>query len=228
MIELTKLKNNDLGINVYSLYETVSRIKNGIFVDLGVRQGISSKIMLLDSDMNNNKIFGIDVDFSVLDDEVRNHPNYTIILGDSSTVGKNWDKPIDILFIDTFHIKQQVLCELYYWYPHLNNDGFIIFHDTNWPLNKYDNYDGIVWPRPEEAIKDFFGINELNYEDEFIQSKNYPESFGLTIINIKQKKDFISLYKNWNRTFEDRNHLISLFWNEHNKNNIQIDLNLQP
>jgi cephalosporin hydroxylase len=228
MIELTKLGNSDLGINVYSLYETISKIKNGTLVDLGVREGNSSKIMLIDSEKNNNKIFGVDVDFSLLNYEVANHKNYTKILGDSCTIGKYWNKSIDLLFVDTFHIKEQVLSELYFWYPHVEEGGFIAFHDTNWPKDKHDNYGGITWDRVEEGVKLFFNVNSLNYEDEYIKMNNYPESWGLTIVEIKKKKDYISDFSNWKEIINRRNHLISLFWNEHNKKNIKIDLNLQP
>ena len=53
---------------------------------------------------------------------------------------------------------------------------------------------------------------------------NYPESWGLTIVEIKKKKDYISELPNWKEIIDGRNHLISLFWNEENKSNIKIDL----
>jgi hypothetical protein len=228
MKELEHIRVGDLGPSRPYIYNTTKTLSNSNIVELGAGYGESTQIFLVDSENNNNILYSIDVNFNLMPPHIKNHINFFGILGDSSTIGKVWDKPVDLLFIDTFHIKQQVLCELYYWYPHLNNNGFIIFHDTNWPTDKHDNYGGIQWPRPEEAIKDFFGIDSLNYEDDFIQSINYSEGFGLTIIQIKQKKDFIGLYKDWNKTFQDRNHLISLFWNENNKHNITIDLVLNP
>ena len=84
--------NDDLGINKNVLYDITSKYTESIFVDLGVREGLSSKIMLSDSVKNNNKVFGVDVDWSMLNSEVKSHPNYTTILGDSSTVGKYWNK----------------------------------------------------------------------------------------------------------------------------------------
>jgi hypothetical protein len=72
---------------------------------------------------DSNKVFGVDVDWSMLNQSVGSHPNYTTILGDSSTVGKYWDVKISGLFVDTFHIKEQVLSELYFWYPHVEEGG---------------------------------------------------------------------------------------------------------
>lgn len=223
---LTHLISTDLGNNVYKLFEKSSLIKEGIFVDLGVRSGISSEVMLLNSGENNNKVFGVDVDFSLLSENIKNNPNYTLILGDSVTVGKQWKIPINGLFIDTFHIKEQVMMELYYWYPHLLEDGFIAFHDSNWPEGKYDEYGGIKWDRVEDGIKEFFNISNLTYEDEFIISEHYPESWGMTIVSIKKKNNYIKQYKKWKEVIDKRNYLINLFWNETNKGDIKIELKL--
>ena len=182
--------------------------------------------MLIDSHINNNKVFGIDVDFSTLNESVRLNPNYTTILGDSSTVGKYWDVKISGLFIDTFHIKEQVLSELYFWYNHVEEGGFIAFHDTNWPENKHDVYGGITWDRVEEGIKLFFNVDSLNYEDEYIKMSNYPESWGMTIVEIKNKKNYIFELPNWGVIMDRRNILINLFWNQENKKNVKIDLKL--
>lgn len=222
---LHKYYPTDIGINANHLYETISKYTNSTFVDLGVRTGISSEIMLLDSEKNNNKVFGVDVEWSGLNSFVNNHSNYTKILGDSSTIGKYWDKKINGLFVDTFHIKEQVLCELYFWYNHIKDNGFVAFHDTNWPEGKHDTYGGIVWDRVEEGVKSFFNINSLNYEDDYIKVTNYPESWGMTIVNIKKKKDYISSFpSSWEEVISRRNHLISLFWDEKNVQDKNIDL----
>lgn len=216
--------NDDLGVNKNVLYDVVSKYTNTIFVDLGVREGVSSKIMLIDSQKNNNKVFGVDVDWTMLNDSVNSHPNYTKILGDSSTVGKHWDKKISGLFVDTFHIKEQVLSELYFWYPHIEEGGFIAFHDTNWPEGKHDFYGGITWDRVEDGIKSFFNVDSLIYEDEFIKMSNYPLSWGMTIVEIKKKKDYVSEFPNWKKIIDRRNKLISIFWNEGNKSDVKIEL----
>lgn len=224
MKELKDILIGDLGISGYSLYNDTAKYENSTIVELGTYVGESTQLFLLNAEQQNNIVYSVDVTFNFLPNYIKENNRLKLILGDSPTVGKYWAKPVDVLFIDTFHIKQQVLSELYFWYPHIKEGGIISFHDTNWPENKYDVYGGISWPRPEEAIKDFFNISSLNYEDDFIQSINYPEGWGLTNIKIKKKKDYIKEYKYWNETFEKRNHLISLFWNETNKENVIIDL----
>lgn len=216
--------NTDLGINSKILYDLIRNQSQSIFVDLGVRSGISSEIMLFNSVQNENRVYGVDVDFSKLNSGVSKHQKYIKIQGDSSTVGKYWSEKINLLFIDTFHIKEQVLSELYFWYPHIEENGFIVFHDTNWPKDKFDIYGGIKWDRVEDAVKEFFKTEELDFEDDHIEMKNYPDSWGMTVVKIKKKKNYILEYQNWEEVFEKRNLLINLFWNENNKQNIEIDL----
>lgn len=223
---LEEFKNTDIGVNSVNLYNIVSKYNNAIFVDLGVRHGVSSMIMMIDSDIKKNKVFGIDVNFDSINNLLNDKTNYEKILGDSVTIGKHWTKKINGLFIDTFHIKEQVLSELYFWYPHIEEGGFIAFHDTNWPEDKYDIYDGIKWDRVENGIKSFFGVDTLNYEDEYIKMLNYPESWGMTIVEIKKKKNYLGNQTNWEEVFKKRNKLISIFWNEENKGNIKIDLTI--
>jgi len=225
-MDISKFLSTDIGINASKLYDVVSKYNNSTFVELGVRSGVSSEIFLFDSEKNNNKIYGVDVDWSMLNPLVDSHINYTKILGDSSTIGKYWDTKINGLFVDTFHIKEQVLSELYFWYPHIKEGGFIAFHDTNWPSNKYDVYGGITWDRVEDGVKEFFNVKSLNYEDEYITMNNYPESWGMTIVEIKKKKDYISEYSNWDDVINKRNKLISLFWNDNNKSEVKIDIKI--
>jgi predicted O-methyltransferase YrrM len=222
--KLEEILTGDLGISGYYIYDSIEKYKNITIVELGTWVGESTKLFLLNSETKNNIIYSIDVNFNNIVWKVKNNNRLNLILGDSVTIGKYWKSPLDILFFDTFHIKEQVMSELYYWYPHVNEGGLLIFHDTNWPNDKHDMYGDIKWDRPEEAIKDFFNITSLNYEDEYIKSVNYPEKWGVTIIEIKKKKNYISEFTKWNEVFDKRNHLISLFWNEQNKGNVKIDL----
>lgn len=228
MNNIKHLENSDLGSNIYELVKKTSLIKNGILIDLGVRTGVSSEIMLLNSKILNNKVYGVDVDFGQTNKNVLNDENYETINGDSCTIGKYWNKPINCLFIDTFHIKEQVMCELYYWYKHVVNGGFIIFHDSNWPVGKFDIYNNIKWDRVEDGIKLFFNVNNLNYEDDYIKIEHFPDSWGMTIVTLKNKKNYVNDFKYWSEVFKKRNELINLFWNETNKGNNIIDLILEP
>lgn len=171
-------------VSTKKLIEIISEIKNGILIDIGVYYGCSSKIMISNSSNNNNKIFGIDpIPFYRT-----NNSNYTYIQDDSVLVGSNWDKgKVDLVFFDSVHAKEQVLCELYYWWELIKEGGYAIFHDTSWDgyihpeghscAGKktgntglgYDSYGGIEWETPDKAVEDFFKI-KINTENRNINN----------------------------------------------------------
>ena len=207
-----ELNGCDLGTNnINRLYEVVDSLgESKKIVDLGVRQGVSSSIFLHNAELKNNKVYGVDIDYSFLNPKLKTNKNYLTLVADTVTLGKRWNEGnIDILFVDTLHIKEQVLCELYFWSQKVNDGGYIIFHDTAWEEGKKDTIAERTYDRVEDAIYAFFNINDLNYEDEFIKSSHFTESYGMTFIKIKKQKDFKNNVKNWNDIFKERNYYIN-------------------
>jgi predicted O-methyltransferase YrrM len=226
-----ELASCDLGNNnILRMYNVVEKAgENKKFVDLGVRQGVSSSIFLYNAEEKNNTVYGADLDFNFLNSKLKNSKKYYTLLADTVTLGKRWNEGnIDILFVDTLHIKEQVLCELYYWAEKINENGVIIFHDTAWEEGKKDTIAEREWDRVEDAIHEFFSINTLNYKDEFIESLHFTESYGMTFIKIKKKKDFKSNIKNWKEIFDNRNYYMNYLFKNDNLQNKIINLNIQP
>ena len=110
------------------------------------------------------------------------------------------DLRADIIFIDTSHYYDHTMKELDIFLPFLNNNGLLMFHDTNmcpFPKNTYlriNNTLGIGWDNKKgvvRAIKDFFSItfDESTYTSLHFSSLNsdwtllhYPYCNGFTII----------------------------------------------
>lgn len=236
-----QLIDSDLGINVVKFIEIVENMgENNIFVDIGVETGKSSKILLNNAIQKNNKVFGIDPR-PCLQSGILENPNYNIIKGDSVVIGKTWDKGnVSIVFIDSIHVKPQVMCELKYWWDLVKVDGWIIFHDTNWTwldengdkqyyVHKanhpgrgrkagnsglgYDTYVGINWETPDSAVKDFFNINSLTEDNDIITSINCPESLGMTFIHKKKEYDYSKGISDvdWQKYENDREEIIKCF-----------------
>jgi hypothetical protein len=225
--------SGDLGTNAFVLEQYVKEKENSIFVDIGVRFGCSSAIMSIDSVRKNNKIYGIDVEYGTFNDSCVSGENYTKLLGDSSTIGKNTQikdlKKVDVLFIDSLHVREQVLCELYYWVPRLNENALIVFHDSHWPDGKKDSFGGKTWESVDKAIIEYFGLESLDdYSDEQIEVNCYPPSWGMTFIKIFNPKKFENKVKDWNKVFEDRNYIISSVSDEINSDVVEIDYELKP
>lgn len=56
--------------------------------------------------------------------------NITIIKENTNIVVSTWDKPIDILHIDTVPTYNEVKLEFYKWLKFVKDDGVILLHDT--------------------------------------------------------------------------------------------------
>lgn len=197
--------NSDLGDNASRLFFATQNPKYKTFVDIGVREGHSSQIMLESAkDKKDAKVYGVDSAFS---DELKKieNPKYELIISDSIECGKEWkkEKP-DFVFIDTTHTKEQVMGELHYWWDLLNIGGTMAFHDTFWQ-GHYEQYAGEKYDLVDAGVKEFFQIpNLLYYEDDFIRVDSFPESMGMTFIQKKAEKDFkvdIS-QKKWKEIFK--------------------------
>jgi hypothetical protein len=227
-------RNTDLGVNVHHLHARAAKYSGVTFVDCGVAYGNSSEILLTAG--VNNKVVGVDVAIDLLRSDVRTSPNWRWIMGDSVTVGTQWrDGPIHGLFIDNLHNNVQVICELYFWYEHIAPGGFIGFHDTHWEPGRAEYYGGVPWGRPEQAVLDFFQMPLLDHEDEWILSRGYPQSLsnegyaecnGMTIIEVKKKRDYRTLRSDWSQWFAKRNELMAYYWPGNNGRNVQAIITL--
>jgi hypothetical protein len=168
---------NELGeVSSKRLYEEINKVRDGILVELGVYQGASSRLLIHKCLENNNHVYGIDP----IPCFQSNNPNYHYMRADSVLTGKEWGPGLaDLVFFDSVHAKEQVLCELYYWWEIIKEGGKAIFHDTSWegylhhsnhraagkpPGNSrkgYDSYGGIDWATPDKAVEEFFNV-QLN------------------------------------------------------------------
>ena len=51
------------------------------------------------------------------------------IIGRSETVGRNWQTPLGLIFIDGSHAYESVLKDYEVWAKHLTPGGYLVFHD---------------------------------------------------------------------------------------------------
>jgi len=51
------------------------------------------------------------------------------IIGHSETVGRNWQTPLGLIFIDGSHAYESVLKDYEVWAKHLTPGGYLVFHD---------------------------------------------------------------------------------------------------
>ncbi len=186
---------DDLGPNKARLFEVASTALPGdVLVDLGVRNGTSSFTMLEATEEQQSRVIGVDC---ALCPWTFAKDRYQYIHLDSVSVVEHIDGPLFLVFFDTLHIKQQVMAELFHYWPKIRVGGWAVFHDTEWPEDKHDVYLDIVWPQAIEGVKAFFGdvasVRGLSAKNEHVRFDHYPESYGMTFV---QKLD------DWNPTVD--------------------------
>lgn len=213
---------SNLGVNLLRLYAVVDRAgRDRTFVDLGVDHGVSSLALGLDAIERGNLVYGVDLSFANLGYDLRAHPNHRRIRGDSVTVGKHWDRgDVDLVFVDTLHVEPQVLSELYHWYPRVRPGGYVIVHDTAWPEGRHDlawhpraSAADPAWPTPDRAVAAFFGLERqfgdgkfdgFHHVDDDLEVTHHAESWGMTIIRVKRRRDLRSNITDWSEVFRQR------------------------
>lgn len=114
---------------------------NGSYLEIGVGGGTSVvAIAQLRPDI---KCYGIDVSTHTRPSdlvEATKVKNVELILGrKAEDVCLEWDKDIDMLFIDGYHYFPNVFWDYVGWYPFVKNGGKIMFHDMeNWEEGRFD------------------------------------------------------------------------------------------
>lgn len=135
------------------LYRLAKKVKQkGVIVEIGSWKGKSTIYLATGSKAGNNaKIYAIDPHTgskehkemlkgkSTFNEFKRNIKNAGIenlvipILKTSEQAALNFNKPVDLIFIDGDHDYQAVLLDFNKWFPKVVNGGIMVFDDTiNW------------------------------------------------------------------------------------------------
>lgn len=181
---------DDLGPNKQRLFAVAAQARSGdVLVDLGVRTGNSSFAMLeATKDIGGVAVIGVDpapCPFICPD-------RYEYLQTDSISAVQSPAMPgeLFLVFFDTLHIKEQVMAELYHYWPKIRVGGWAVFHDTAWPEWKHDEYLGITWGQAIEGVRAFF--KGYVREEWGTSVQTYPESWGMTFVQ--------KLTPDWNPT----------------------------
>lgn len=166
--------NDDLGENREHLRAACEEAVSGdALVDLGVRAGYSSRIMLESTEKQQCRVIGVDVS----EGPAINSPRYSFLNTDSVTAARMIPAPLFLVFFDTLHIKEQVMTELFHYWPKIRVGGCAVFHDSQWPPDKHDFYLGREWGQVIEGIDAFFGVDNPN-----VARTHFPDSWGMTFV----------------------------------------------
>lgn len=182
--------------------------KNSLMVELGTRGGHSTCSLLAAASINDARLLSIDMD-DCSKIQVPFHEHWTFIQADDVRYGNEefipWCKEreikpsIDLLFIDTSHEYEHTKQELAAWFPHLSEEGTVVFHDTNMGKGIFAKMNGTIslgWDNQRgvvRAIEEYLGI-KYDENKHFIDLcsdfsiLHFPYSNGLTILKKRPVK----------------------------------------
>ena len=130
--------------------EYIKNIDKPFILELGVREGVSTKMFLEVCDQNNGNLISVDI----LDcSKVSSNPRWKFIHSSDDNfelINKLLNQKIDILFIDSLHEPNHVRKVFYNYYNFVKTNGLIFIDD-------------VVWlPYVEEARKDNEFVENIN------------------------------------------------------------------
>lgn len=126
-----------------TLYNYSKKLKNGSNIaEIGSYFGASASFLALGNKLN--KIFCVDPwknetmpeglrdTFPEFKNNTKKFNNITALRGRSEDVAKNFNRKIDLLFIDGDHSYKEVKIDVCSWIPKCKNEAIVILHDIGW------------------------------------------------------------------------------------------------
>ena len=168
----------------------VRDLTNINILELGVREGISTKKFLEICNQNNGKLVSIDIDDC---SKVSNDKRWTFIHSSDDNfeiVDKEINSKLDLIYIDSYHEPNHVEKVFNHYYNYLKISGICVIDDISWlPYckNEYrDNeYSEMINKSIFKKILEIYNQNKDKFSLEF-----YFEGSGLAII--RKKKDVLN------------------------------------
>lgn len=166
MVERHSLIPTDINQHLTTLYMLAVEFNAKSILELGVRGGESTIALLEAAKEIGGSVTSIDIDpCPTAKERVREYgfdSYWTFILGDDRSL--DWNRPINLLFIDTTHEYELTLQELRKYEPFVARKGIIIVHDT------------VTFPDCEKALETYMqGRIDL-------KAYRYFNNNGLTVV----------------------------------------------
>lgn len=98
---------------------------------------------------------------------------------------ENFNKPIELLFIDGDHSYKMVKKDFKMWSPKLIDKGIIAFHDTT------------NWPGPKKVVSEFIFNSKYFINVNFVRSISYATKVRKNVLSDRIRSKYILLVKNF-------------------------------
>jgi predicted O-methyltransferase YrrM len=165
---------SDIYQHLPTFVDLVDELRAKHVVELGTRTGVSTVAWLYGLERTGGRLTSVDIDAKPA---IGEFDHWTFIQGDDldPDVVAQLPDEVDVVFIDTSHLYEQTLRELYLYRWLVRPGGVIVCHDTELPQPE-----GAA-PRPRFPVKT--AIQEFVAETGF-EWVNVPYCWGLGIIRI--------------------------------------------
>lgn len=129
---LIELDESDIRGLPKILYDTILKNNYREVLEIGVREGFSTRALLLALRIINGHLDSIDIVNCVTAfknvEKLGLSGYWTFILGNSTDLGKTWAREVDMLFLDAGHLYEETVLELELFAPWVRYE--ILLHDT--------------------------------------------------------------------------------------------------
>jgi len=102
-----------------------------LIVELGTYTGACSTVAWAAAvNDTGGSLVTVDVKDRGQEERLCEEENVSVIVGDDIVLGRVWETPIDLLYIDDGHAPEHVEEEIEAWAQHVKVGGLVLFHDT--------------------------------------------------------------------------------------------------
>lgn len=186
---------------LYNLAKNCSR--KGVIVEIGSWKG-KSTIWIGNGSKNGNriKVYAIDPHIGSSEHQKENENIWTFedfkqniknaklediiipFVKTSEEVAKNFDKPVEFIFIDGAHEYEFVKLDFDLWFPKVINGGIMAFHDT------------VGWSGPKKVVSDNVFKSKYFRNIHFVDSITFAQKVKQNTLKDRVRNRYVLLLKN--------------------------------
>ena len=122
---------SDIYAHVPTLYMIAVENRCRTILELGTRAGVSTQAFLAAAKETGGHVYSVDVDpcYEAKEKIAQLGLEMYWTFTQANDMKVPWDKPLDLLFIDTLHTYDQATAELAKYGPYVRSGGVVIMHD---------------------------------------------------------------------------------------------------
>jgi predicted O-methyltransferase YrrM len=177
--------------------------KSTIWLAKGSKDGNKVKVYAIDPHTGSSEhkaLYGKVWTFEEFNKNIKNAKVDDIVISivkTSEEAAKNFDQPIELIFIDGAHEYELVKLDFELWFPKVIEGGIMAFHDTT------------TWPGPKKVVDEFVYKSKYFRGVKFVDSITYAKKVKHNSIKDRVKNKCVLLLRNLDE-FRDKLYLLQL------------------